>query len=279
MEPRLILLTLPIGNVADITQNVVNSLEKGRYFASEDTRVFKELLQKLGISYQDKKIISYHDHKQGSEEALLNSLNGEYSDLYVVSDAGSPVLSDPAYPLVKKAIELGVEVKAYSGISSITTALELSALPPIPFHFHGFVPREKGKRSDYFQKKFSEYGTHLYFEGVSRVKESLEVLCELYPDKDIVVARELTKNFESVYRFKGSELNQNISEIVMKGEFVILIHQDSESNSLMSPELLEMANALIENGISTKILSKLLATITGEKPKSIYQKLQDREKE
>lgn len=274
--PRLVLLTLPIGNMQDITGSVIEALKMGEYFASEDTRVFKETLQKLGISYQDKKIISYHDHRQGMEESLLRPLLEEDNkDLLVVSDAGSPLLSDPAYPLVKKAIELGIEVKSFAGISSVTMALELSGLPPIPFHFHGFVPREKGKREDYFQKKFSSYGTHIYFEGVSRIEESLNSLCELYPDLDIAVARELTKSFESVYRFKASDLKSILPEIVMKGEFVILIHQPNETDIGLSSEMIEQARSLIEEGISTKTLSKLLATITGDRPKNVYQKLQN----
>src|SRR5690606_30225022 len=128
---------------------------------------------------------------------------------------------------------------------------------------------------DYFQKKFSSYGTHIYFEGVSRIEESLTSLCELYPELDIAVARELTKHFESVYRFKGRELKNILPDIVMKGEFVILIHQEKEGDIGLSSELIEQARTIIETGISTKTLSKLLATITGDRAKNVYQKLQN----
>lgn len=268
---KLILLTLPIGNIQDITDRVKEALSLGQYFASEDTRVFKELLQKLGISYQDKKIVSYHDHTQGQEDYLLKPVLEDNLDLYVVSDAGSPVLSDPAFPLVRKALEHSIEVKSFSGISSVTTALELSGLPPIPFHFHGFVPREKGKRKEYFKNEFSIYGTHIYFEGVSRVMESLEDLKNFYPELEVVVARELTKNFETVYRFKAKD----IPEITLKGEFVVLISQnEKKGNPQMSAEVKELAHSLIERP-STKNLSKLLSEITGIKAKEIYNKIQD----
>jgi 16S rRNA (cytidine1402-2'-O)-methyltransferase len=162
---KLVLLTLPIGNIDDITKRVLNSLLEAKTLIAEDTRTIKNQLNKLSIDSSNKKIISFHD--QSGETKTKNLLEElEHSDLYLVSEAGSPYISDPAYPLVKMALELGYEVDSYSGISAVTQSLELSGLPPIPFHFHGFPPRDSGKRKAYFQKEVaSVYGTHIFFEG------------------------------------------------------------------------------------------------------------------
>lgn len=267
MESSLTLLTLPIGNYEDISLNALKALKEGEHFATEDTRVFKELLKYFGIPLDGKNIFPYHDHTQGEERKILKKIL-EGHKLYVVSDAGSPLLSDPAFPLVREALSLGIKVESISGISSVTMALELSGLPPIPFHFHGFVPREKGKREEYFKSAFKVKGTHIYFEGVSRVMDSLNDLVSLYPEAEIAVARELSKNFETIYRFKGFPL----PEITLKGEFVILIHQEHEA-ILQDEEATRLATELVEEGVSNKVLSKLLAKLLDDNPKQIYQKL------
>ena len=129
---KIILLNTPIGNLGDLTPRVLEALTKGETFAVEDTRVFRELLNHVGISLSGKRIHSLHDQSEDSQvEKLLELLGG--GDLYVASEAGSPIVSDPAYPLVIAAYERGIEVESFSGVSSPIMALELSGLPPIPF--------------------------------------------------------------------------------------------------------------------------------------------------
>lgn len=270
---KLILLTTPIGNLNDITSRAKNILIENSYFAVEDTRSFKDLCQKLGISFHDKKITSLHDHSEPHKlEHLINQVQ-EGSDLVVVSEAGSPAISDPAYPLIKLAIEKDIEIKSAPGVSSVITALELSGLPAIPFHFHGFLPREKGKKEKLLISHASIYGTHIYFEGVSRVKKTLSEMSKQFPEFDFAVARELTKEYESVYRFKGKDWDLINSQIVEKGEFVILWHNPNEGKGL-DDETSELAEDMLENGAHPKKISKLLAKLTGKSPKECYDLIQ-----
>ena len=276
---NLILLTTPIGNLSDITRRAIEVLTQETFFAVEDTRTFRELCNKLAVSLEGKQITSLHDH---SDPAKLNSLierveAGE--TLVIVSEAGSPSISDPAYPLVKLASEKNIIIQTAPGVSSVITALELSALPAIPFHFHGFLPREKGKKQKVFEEHGNTYGTHIYFEGVARVADTMKILCELYPNADFAIARELTKQFESVYRFKGSQWQTIEQDMILKGEFVLLWHNELESKAgSNNRELLELAQEILSSGAHPKKLSKLLGQITGIAPKECYEKLQNARK-
>ena len=136
---NLIMVTTPIGNLDDFTKRARLALENTRVIASEDTRVTKDLLKKLGINFEEKRIESFHDHSGKSKLNLfLKFLKDE--DVAIVSDAGSPYISDPSYPLVKAAIENDVTIQTMPGVCSVIAALELSGLPATPFYFHGFLP-------------------------------------------------------------------------------------------------------------------------------------------
>ena len=129
---ELILVTLPIGNMGDITIRALDALKNEKTFYAEDTRVFKELLNNLGISYQDKFIDSFHDQSVGKLEVIISKIkSGE--KVYLVSDAGSPMVSDPAYPLLKRLVEEDIKIKTLPGVTAVVAALELSALPPNPY--------------------------------------------------------------------------------------------------------------------------------------------------
>lgn len=266
---KIILLNTPIGNLGDITGRVSEALKTGEVFAVEDTRVFKELLNHLGISLAGKRIYSLHDQSEGHEVKRLIEI-AEREDLYVASEAGSPIISDPAYPLVTAAYEQGIKVESYSGVSSPIMALELSGLPPIPFQFHGFLPRESGKRIKAFED--IGYGTHIFFEAPTRVENTLDELSKVRPDSDIAVVRELSKKFEQVLKFKGSEWEQKKSEVNFKGEFIFLVH-NKESSGGNSSELKNLANELLESGGTPKQLAKLLGIILDRPTKEIYSEL------
>ncbi len=269
----LTLVTLPIGNLADITKRALGALESGKTFYAEDTRVFKELLGALGISYQDKFIDSFHDQSVGKIDVIISKIkNGEA--VYLVSDAGSPMVSDPAYPLLRKLIEEGISIKTLPGVTAVTTALELSALPPNPFHFWGFIGRTKGERKDLFKSLSAVAGTHIFFESPHRVFETIESFFEIHQDKTLVIARELTKTYESVYRVTKSDLDNIRSIVVDKGEFVLLFHNEKASlTSLNQEEVMELARDYLENGGSPKKLAKIFSKILNQDTKSIYDQL------
>jgi len=157
---KIILLNTPIGNLGDLTPRVLEALKTGRVFAVEDTRVFKELLNHLEITLEGKNIFSFHDQSNPKEIERLLELATQ-QDLYLVSDAGSPIISDPAYPIVSNARKAAIEIDSYSGVSSPIMALELSGLPPMPFTFHGFLPRDKGPKENIFLTL--NRGTHIFF--------------------------------------------------------------------------------------------------------------------
>ncbi len=266
---KIILLNTPIGNLGDITERVRGALQSGVLFAVEDTRVFRELLHHLGISASGKKIFSLHDQSESNQVDKLIS-KAEQEDLYVASEAGSPIISDPAYPLVVAAYEKGLRVESLSGVSSPVMALELSGLPPIPFHFHGFLPRESGKRIKYFTH--SSYGTHIFFEAPTRVEETLNELCSTRPESVIVVVRELSKKFEQVLRFKGKDWARVKKELIQKGEFVILYHNSEERGESLA-ELKELAQEILANQASSKQVAKLIGKILDRPTKEIYSEL------
>ncbi len=273
----LILVTLPIGNAKDITVRALEGLKTGIYFYAEDTRVFKKLLDQLEISYHDKYIDSFHDHSEGKIPLIIEKLQSG-KDVYLVSDAGSPMISDPAFPIIRKAIELNLEIKTLPGVTSVVTALELSGLPPHPFHFWGFISRTKGEKKTFFEHLGTISGTHLFFEAPHRIYETIETFFDIHPEGELVVTRELTKMYESVSRLKREHL-RNLSELVLdKGEFVVLFHIE-DKKSVGNSELSAMVKDYLEGKPGTKKLAKIFAKILGEDQKKIYDQLIGSDKE
>jgi 16S rRNA (cytidine1402-2'-O)-methyltransferase len=196
--------------------------------------------------------------------------------LYVASEAGSPIVSDPAYPLILRAYEKGFEVDSFSGVSSPIMALELSALPPIPFQFHGFLPRESGKRAKIFQE--AGYGTHIFFEAPTRIEDTLDELAKLMPETQLAVVRELSKKFQQVMRFKAAEWSQLKASMTYKGEFILLIHKPEQVGQ-MSSEVRLLAQELLANQGGPKTLAKLLGAILDRPTKDIYSELSRQKRE
>ncbi len=272
---KIILLNTPIGNLGDLTPRVLEALKNGTTFAVEDTRVFKDLLSHLGISLAGKRIFSLHDQSENTQVPKLIA-EAQRDDLYVASEAGSPIVSDPAFPLVVEAYNQGIKVESYSGVSSPIMALELSALPPIPFQFHGFLPRESGKRKKAFEE--AGYGTHIYFEAPTRAEETIGEIADLYPNNQIAVVRELSKKFEQVIRFKGHEWSELKTQVNFKGEFVLLFHK-AETASMLGGELKEAAQEFLAGKGGPKQLAKILGMILDRPTKDIYSEINRQKKD
>lgn len=271
---KIILLNTPIGNLGDLTTRVVEALKTGEIFAVEDTRVFKELLNHLGISVQGKRIFSLHDQSEDFQVTKLIEI-AESQDLYVASEAGSPIISDPAYPIIQAAYLKGITVESYSGVSSPIMALELSGLPPIPFQFHGFLPRESGKRKKIFQDV--GYGTHIFFEAPTRIEETLDELSEVRPEADVCVVRELSKKFQQVMKFKAGNWARKKPDMTFKGEFVFLFH-NNELKGSSNLELKELAQEIVAEGAAPKKIAKLLGLILDRPTKEIYSEISRQKK-
>ncbi len=271
---KIILLNTPIGNLGDLTPRVLAALREGENFAVEDTRSFKDLLNHMEISVQGKRIFSLHDQSSEYEVEKLLEI-ASTTILYVASEAGSPMISDPAYPIVSGAVARGIQIESYSGVSSPIMALELSGLPPIPFHFHGFLPRESAKRVKSFQN--AAYGTHIYFEAPTRIEETLDELSQTLPEVSVCVVRELSKKFEQVERFKAKDWSSKKSGVTIKGEFIFLFHQDSQSEK-SSSEFKQLAETILNEGSTPKAVSKLLSAILERPAKEIYTQLESLKK-
>lgn len=267
---KIILLNTPIGNLGDLTPRVLEALKNGETFAVEDTRVFKDLLGLLGIPLQGKRIFSLHDQSGQGEVEKLVELSLTH-DLFVASEAGSAIISDPAYPLVSQAIKKGVRIESYSGVSSPIMALELSGLPPLPFHFHGFLPRESGKRVKAFET--AAYGTHIYFEAPTRIEETLTELSKTLPEVSVCVVRELSKKFEQVLRFRSGDWELARKDLTIKGEFIFLFHQ-SENEKSSHSSLRKLGEEILREGASPKAVAKLLSEILERPTKEIYAELE-----
>lgn len=272
---KIILLNTPIGNLGDLTPRVLEALKVGETFAVEDTRVFRELLNHVGISVSGKRIFSLHDQSEKSQVTKLLDLT-QSGDLYVASEAGSPIVSDPAYPLVVGAYERGVEVESYSGVSSPIMALELSGLPPIPFHFHGFLPRESGKRAKIFND--TNYGTHIFFEAPTRIEETLDELSTLLPQVKVAVVRELSKKFQQVMRFEAKDWKEMKKDMNFKGEFIFLFHKD-DGRVQLGGEAQALAQEILANQGGPKTLAKLLGLILDRPTKDIYSEMTRQKRE
>lgn len=261
---RLVLVNTPIGNVKDLTPRCLEAFKDGKFFAVEDTRHFMNLLDHLGISHTDKIFKSFHD--QSNEAELKNFINElKHSDIYLVSEAGSPVISDPAYPLIRAALEEGFEICSYSGINAVSMALELSGLPPQPFSFHGFFPRDNSSRKKSLQRLVP--GTHIFYESPRRIKDSLKIISENL-DCDIYVGKELSKTHEKHWRFHSKDFS-NI-EIDDRGEFVFALNITTIEKY---PELVELAKKVLGEKGRKKDLSKLLGVILDRPNKEVYQDL------
>ena len=268
----LCLVTTPIGNNSDFTKRAIEVIEQADRIFCEDTRVFKLLAKACSIDLTSKSIDSLHDHS--SEGKFLKVLDyAETENCVFVSDAGSPIVSDPAYPLVKMALERGVELSSAGGVSAPVIALELSGLPPIPFHFHGFFARDNSKKNKDFETIGQAYGTHIFFEGVSRVLKTLSELTKLYPEFDFAVGRELTKEYESMYRFRGSEFSNVKESIVEKGEFTILVNNPTKAVSSSGKDAAAIAEEILKKGMKPKLVSKLVAQVLDVDAKETYSKL------
>lgn len=218
-QGRLYIVSTPIGNLKDITLRAIEVLEKVDLIAAEDTRHTRILLEHYKIKTPT---TSYYDfNKEKRIPALIRKLK-EGEKIAVVSDAGTPGISDPAFRLVRECINNDLAVETIPGATAFVPALVLSGLPTDRFVFEGFLPAKKGrkKRLDLLKE---ETRTIVLYESVHRLSRTLLDLHRYFGDRKAVIVREITKKFEEVHRGNLNELCENLSQIKLKGEFVLVI--------------------------------------------------------
>jgi 16S rRNA (cytidine1402-2'-O)-methyltransferase len=230
LAPGLYLVATPIGNLEDITLRAIRVLKQCDLIACEDTRQTQKLLNHYGI---EKPTISYHEHNEASRAAELIEKLAQGSRIAVVSDAGTPGISDPGFRLVSLAIEQGMPVIPIPGPAAFVSALVASGLPVESFSFHGFLPPKSGARRRELEKLRSSSQTEVFYEAPHRILETLEdTVAVLGPTRQVVVARELTKIHEEFLRgYTAEVLEIAKSRGEIKGEIVLLIGPASGSEA------------------------------------------------
>lgn len=216
----------PIGNLGDITLRALETLRNADLIACEDTRHSGKLLKHYEIS---KQLVSLHDHNEKRRGPELATQAAGGTRIAVISDAGTPCLSDPGYRLLQACIAQDVPYEVLPGPSAITTALVASGFPPHPFTFGGFLPFKKGKRSKELQAALDRGHTSIYFESPHRIISTLELLRILNDKAKVCITKELTKKFENIYGGSPPDLLAVFSDKAPRGEFVLLITPNEDT--------------------------------------------------
>jgi len=216
----LYLVATPIGNLEDITLRALRTLKECDLVAAEDTRRTGRLLSHFGIS---KPLLSYFQFNEARRSEEIIERLGRGEKIALVTDAGSPGISDPGERVVKAAIAAGFRVEAVPGPSALVAALTTSGLPTQEFHFVGFLPHKSGQRRKKLESLKEVPGTLVFYESPYRVEKLLSELTEVLPQRQVVLARELTKKFEEFLRGTPAELLDVLGKRSLKGEFVVVV--------------------------------------------------------
>jgi 16S rRNA (cytidine1402-2'-O)-methyltransferase len=220
----LFVVGTPIGNLEDITHRAISTLKSVDIILAEDTRNSKKLLNAHKI---ETKMISYHEHSSEKEIEKIIDLLLKGKDLALISDAGTPTISDPGYGLIRNCIKHDIIIVPIPGVSAITAAMSVSGLPSDSFTFIGFLPQKKGRLKKIEQLNNIE-NTVILFESPYRLEKTLNQLLENLGNRPVVVGRELTKLYEEVIRGNLSEVIKYFSKSKVKGEIVIMIGKDDD---------------------------------------------------
>ena len=230
MSGTLYLVATPIGNLADITLRALSTLREADLIAAEDTRVTRKLLAHYEISTP---MTPYHQHSLGRKAEHLLDLLRQGKNVAMVSDAGTPGVSDPGHELIALAIESGIPVVAIPGANAVITALIVSGLSTRRFTFEGFPPRQAGDRRSFFEALKDEPRTMVFYESPLRLLATLKSMLEVLGDRRVAVVREATKMFEEVHRGTISSAIERFTAVKAKGEITFVL----EGSVMQKPEL------------------------------------------
>ncbi|WP_457626305.1 16S rRNA (cytidine(1402)-2'-O)-methyltransferase [Persephonella sp.] len=265
---RLYVVATPIGNLKDITFRAIEVLKSVDVIACEDTRITGKLLSYYGIS--GKKLIPYYEHIEKEASEKIIRLIKEGSDVALVSDAGTPCISDPGYRVVKLAWENNINVVPVPGAFAGAVALSASGLPSDKFLFCGFLPNREKKKKELLEEYIKTGYTFILYESPKRVVSTLGLIHMIAPESEIVVAKELTKIHERFFRGKAEDIIKKLSEekTLRKGEFVIIVHPVLPEQK---PENLEEEiKRLLKEGKKSKEIARELSEKFGVPRNDIY---------
>ncbi len=219
------IVSTPIGNLSDITYRAIDILKGSHIIAAEDTRVSRKLLNHYDI---ETKMISYFEHNKFSRIKQIMATLSNGMDVAVISDAGTPAISDPSYKLIREAISIGAKIESIPGASAVLAALVSSGLPTDRFIFEGFLPPKKGRKKR-IENIANENATIIIYESKNRLQRTIKQLLDMLGDRPAVICRELTKLHEQFIRGTLSSLLSRVVGQTLKGEIVLLIGKNDKN--------------------------------------------------
>ncbi len=229
MKNGLYIVATPIGNLGDISSRALEVLKEADIIACEDTRVTKKLFSLLGISLH-KTFITLHDHNEDEQAQKIIDYVLSGQSVAQVSDAGSPLISDPGYKLIKKCKEAGIYITTLPGCCALISALQLSGLPTNKFMFVGFIPNKDKARTDLFNKYKNLDATLIFYETAPRLLKTLGVAKEIFGNREMSVAREISKVYEECQTALVEDLIDFYTQNPPKGEMVFMVAPATEDN-------------------------------------------------
>ncbi|MEN1966475.1 16S rRNA (cytidine(1402)-2'-O)-methyltransferase [Lentibacillus sp. N15] len=265
----------PIGNLEDITYRALKTLQTVAVIAAEDTRNTRKLLNHFDITTR---LTSYHEHNKETKEAPLMARLHAGESIAVVSDAGMPGISDPGYELIRAAIAEDIPVVVLPGANAALCALVGSGLPSTEFLFYGFLPRKKKDKVHELERLQQMQATLLFYESPFRVKETLAVIHEVFGNRHIAIARELTKRYEEYTRGTIADILAAVEDQTLKGEFVMVVEGNTEEEKHQETlwwghlSVVEHVHYYLDHdGISSKDAIKQVAKDRHMPKREVYQ--------
>lgn len=272
-KATLYIVATPIGNLKDITYRAVEVLGTVDWIAAEDTRHTQRLLQALGLN---KPLLSLHDHnEQARSQQLLDKLQAGESGA-LVSDAGTPLINDPGFHLVKLLRQQGVNVVPIPGPSAVITALCAAGLPTDRFSYEGFLPAKNQKRLQVLQTLKNDTRTLVFYESPHRLTESLQAMLDVFgAERQMVAAREMTKTYEQFVAGSIAEVvayfDANADKV--RGEFVLMVMGDVVAEAVSEDEHDALIGALLKQNLPVKQITDIVVELSGQKKKAVYNRV------
>ena len=268
MVGTLYVVATPIGNLEDITLRALRVLKEVDVIAAEDTRHTQILLNHYGIRTP---LTSYHEHNEKTKARQLMSRLERGEQIALVSDAGTPAISDPGYRLAVEAIQGRIPVIPIPGASALTAVLSAGGLPTDRFVFDGFLPAKKQERRARLRALSSETGTLVIYEAPHRLTETLNDLAEILGDREIVLAREVSKVHEEFLRGRLTEVAKQVAGREIKGELTLLIGGSRGQSEVSQEQIEEEIRKLKDDGLRVKEIAEILGEKYGYSKKEIYR--------
>lgn len=269
LRAGLYIVATPIGNLGDISRRAINTLKQADIIACEDTRVTGKLLNAMLIK---NRMLPYHEHNGSQQRPRLLAAISEGKAVALVSDAGTPLISDPGYKLVAEAADAGHMVTTIPGASALTAALTLSGMATDRVLFMGFAPNKSGARTTWFENEATTNATLVFYESAKRLTDSLSDAAKALGPRKVAVCREITKRYEEVLRGDLATLSNTLKDQPpLKGEIVVVVEGASTAKNQDEQQLEPLLKAALKH-MSVKDAAAFVAELTGERKKPLYQK-------